>query len=327
MLSPTLLTELTRDDVVTGTAWVESRHHGHLVLVGPEGRTLALGDPDRVTYLRSTLKPFQTRACLDLLADAGVDLGLDSSDLAISWASHRGEARHVSAVRSLLRRGGLDETALTCPPDRDAAREESSPRPVLHNCSGKHALFAVTGAALGIPKEERLAIDGRLQRPVIDHVRGLLGEVTAIAVDGCGAPAIAAPLRTLADAFRLLIDEPGHAAVARAGLTWPGLIGGVGRFESAMLEHGVVAKLGAEGVYGLAFTTSSGTWGLGVKAEDGHPRGAATAALAVLEELGVVETGAWSERAPQGGGRDAGTVRAAAGVRAAARTWAAEIAA
>jgi hypothetical protein len=48
-----------------------------------------------------------------------------------------------------------------------------------------------------------------------------------------------------------------------------------------------------------------------VKALDGAMRGAATALVALLEREGVVAEGTWREAAPQGGGSDAGTVRAA----------------
>ena len=61
--------------------------------------------------------------------------------------------------------------------------------------------------------------------------------------------------------------------VCRAGLAHPALVGGEGRVESALLAAGVVAKTGAEGVYGAGWVQGGTAHGVALKGEDGDVRG------------------------------------------------------
>jgi hypothetical protein len=105
-------------------------------------------------------------------------------------------------------------------------------------------------------------------------------------------------------------------------------VGGQGRLESALLAAGVVAKVGAEGVYAVGFTAADGTpAGLAIKAADGSVRGVAAVVAAVLERAGIVPPGTWAPPPPLGGGRPVGEVRPTAVVEeVAARLagWAAD---
>jgi transcriptional regulator with XRE-family HTH domain len=88
------------------------------------------------------------------------------------------------------------------------------------------------------------------------------------------------------------------AASARRGWRSPLLVGGEGRLESALLAAGVVAKVGAEGVFAAGWRAADGTpRGLAVKAEDGADRAATVAAHAVLVAAGVVAADVWSPAA------------------------------
>ncbi|MFP4312410.1 MAG: asparaginase, partial [Nitriliruptoraceae bacterium] len=99
-----------------------------------------------------------------------------------------------------------------------------------------------------------------------------------------------------------------------------------GRLESALLAAGTVAKVGAEGVYGVGFVAADGTpLGLVVKAADGAPRGVAAAVAGVLEQAGVVPAGTWSPPPPLGGGRPVGEVRVTEPVRSLATELAGRI--
>ena len=72
-------------------------------------------------------------------------------------ASHNGEPFHVAAVRSMLRKIGVTESALACGPHApyDAASAEALARegvafgPVHNNCSGKHAGIIALSVLLG----------------------------------------------------------------------------------------------------------------------------------------------------------------------------------
>ena len=320
------LVEVTRRDVVSGREVVESVHVGHLVAVDGDGVvTEAVGDPDAVVFPRSALKPLQAAACLELLADSGVDV--TPAEIAVAWGSHRAEQAQLAAVEALLARAGLRgdeaEAALTCPKARTPDDRAAPSRRLAHNCSGKHALFRLTAHALGLPTDPAaiLAHDGPLQSRILERVIEVTGPPRAIGVDGCGAPALALPLVIVARTFAAVASQARFARVRDAGLAHPGLVGGhepapggarVPLVDTALLAAGVVAKRGAEGVLAAGWVTPDGTiGGLAVKALDGAMRGAATALVAHLADAGVVPADVWREAAPMGGGGPAGTVRAA----------------
>lgn len=310
------LAETTRRDVVGGGEPVESLHTGHLAVVHEDGHLLGgLGVPDSVVFVRSTAKPFQATACLELLA-LTADRPSDP-EIAVAWASHRAERRHLDAVRRLLARSGTDPEQLTCPPATGEADPAARPARLLHNCSGKHAMFAYAGSQVGCPRERLLDPGGPLQRPVLASIREALGPPAAVGVDGCGAPAVAAPLDVLARGFASLATAPRYAAVRTAGFAHPELVGGEGRLETALLAAGVVAKIGAEGVFAAGWVGRDGAGrGLAVKAADGAARAATAATIAVLTDLDVVPPGTWTPPPPLGGGVPQGVVRASEAVRA-----------
>ncbi|MFA9444104.1 asparaginase [Egicoccus sp. AB-alg6-2] len=302
------LAEVTRRDEVSGAELVESIHLGHAVLTGSEGEVLAaVGEPRAQVYVRSAAKPIQARACLDVIGDAEMP---SPPELAVAWASHRGEPQHIESVRLLLARSGTDPDELTCPPAVPQADAAAAPQRILHNCSGKHALFALAGRHQGTPRERLLDRDGPLQRVVLDRLARLLGPSGGVAIDGCGAPAVSTELVGLARAFgRVAVDEE-FRSIREAGFAHPQLVGGEGRLESALLGAGVVAKVGAEGVYGVGWVgPDGGPRGFAVKAVDGATRGVAALTVALLETLGVVGPDVWSPPPPLGGGAPVGTVR------------------
>lgn len=303
-----LLAETTRRDVRSGTAVVESRHHGHIVVLGPDGAQAGiLGDPDRPTFVRSAAKPFQATASLELAGSLADDL--TDEEIAVGWASHRGEDRHLEAVAALLARSGTASDELTTPAAVPQADPTAPPRRITHNCSGKHALFALAGRARSVPRRDLLDPAAPLQREVLDVLAGALGPATAVGVDGCGAPAVQVPLWHLASGFRALWLEDRWSRVRRAGLARPGMVGGEGRLECALLRVGVLAKVGAEGVYGAAWRDGTDVWGVAVKGEDGNVRGAASALHGLLAEAGVIAADIWTPETVLGGGRVQGRVR------------------
>ena len=134
------LVELTRGGIV------ESVHLGALAAVDSEGKLLAAyGNPDRVSFPRSSMKPLQA---LPFVEDGGPEhFGLTEEELAILCASHHGTDEHVRVLRSIHAKVGLQELDLQCgvhwPPDKAtvlAMRERGEePTPYRHNCSGKHS--------------------------------------------------------------------------------------------------------------------------------------------------------------------------------------------
>lgn len=313
-MTTALLAEVTRRDVRRDAQVVESTHRGHVVVVGPEGTTVgALGDPDRPTFVRSAAKPFQATASLELAGELADDV--TDAEVAVGWASHRGEPDHLEAVRTLLCRSGTDPDALTTPPAAPQHDPAAPPTRIGHNCSGKHALFALAGRAVSVPRAALLDRDGPLQTSVLAVLADVLGEPLAVAVDGCGAPAVQVPLRRLAEGFRRLWLEDRWARARRAGLAHPRLVGGEGRLESALLASGVLAKGGAEGVYGASWRDGDDAWGVAVKAEDGNVRGSSAALHGLLHLAGIVPFDVWRPDPVLGGGIVQGEVRPGVGIR------------
>src|SRR6476619_3476719 len=92
---------------VVRSGFVESVHHGSVVVLGPDGAVLAAaGDPQEPIFARSANKLAQAVAMLR----HGLDL--DGELLALAAASHSGEPFHLSAVQRILASAGLDETDL-----------------------------------------------------------------------------------------------------------------------------------------------------------------------------------------------------------------------
>lgn len=291
---------------------VESRHVGHVVVVGPDGSLrLGLGDVERLTFPRSCVKPFQVTACLEALRDNGRDLP-PPDEIAVAWSSHRGEPAHLATVARLLARSGRTTTQLTCPPARPEAVPETVARRLHHNCSGKHALFALAGDAVGCPPSRLLDPTARLQTRILGVLADTLGAALAVGVDGCGAPAVAVPLVGLARGFRELALGGRWAAARDAGFAHPLLVGGQGRLESVLLAERIAAKPGADGVFGVGWLTPEGPWGLALKVEDGDGDASAAATHALLSAAGVVSPNRWELPTVRGGGRPVGVVRGVA---------------
>lgn len=289
---------------VTRGGVVESVHHVDVAVMRGETWVARAGSPDRVMFARSAVKPFQA---LPLVDDGVMDrFGLGPEHLALACGSHSGEPRHVEVARSTLDRIGLPESALACgahPPFDDRAAEwlraeGRDPGRIHNNCSGKHAGMLALAVAHGWPAEGYHRADHPVQQRMWDEIERWTGiDRSAIAhgVDGCGVVTFAFPLRGLARAFARLAaaagaGEPGPKAVIAAMAAHPHLVAGTDRLGTRLAEvtgGRVLAKVGAEGVYGAA--TVDGGLGIALKVRDGAKRAGEVALLGALERLGVLE--------------------------------------
>src|SRR3979411_1921947 len=96
---------------VLRSGFVESVHHGALVVTAPDGSIrLPIGRVTRPVSPRSSNKPFQALGMLR----AGLDVG--DEDLAIACGSHSGEPGHVERALTLLESHAIAESDLICPP-------------------------------------------------------------------------------------------------------------------------------------------------------------------------------------------------------------------
>ncbi|MGH2692922.1 MAG: asparaginase [Actinomycetota bacterium] len=303
---------------VVRSGFVESVHVGSVAVVDADGKLIAsAGDPHRVTYARSAMKPLQAAVSLTL-----ADEDLPAAQVAVMSASHNGEPVHLDAVRSVLGRAGLDFDALRTPPafplDPEAARAAEGPRPELHNCSGKHSGMLLASKRQGYPLDAYPEPNHPLQRSVLDAVTRAAGsEPVAIGVDGCGVPVHALPLSNMARIYASLAGPglvTGGDRVVEGMRSEPYLVAGRNRVCTAVMEAvpDVIVKVGAEGLV-CAGLLGRGM-GVAIKVDDGNARATDPAmvhALRLLDALGEGSLAALERfaRPPVlGGGRPVGSL-------------------
>lgn len=319
---------------------VESFHHVAACAIDAEHKVIfSAGDIDAPVFLRSTAKPFI--AATAIAAGARERFGLEPREIAVMAASHTGQAFHVEAVRSILAKIGMSESALQCgahePYNAQAAQQLReagvTPGAVHNNCSGKHAGILALCKLIGADPATYLEVANPAQRRILELCARMSDqrvEDFALGVDGCGIPVYATPLRNAALSFMRLatlsgIEERDANAlrlVRDAMIAHPEYVSGTGEFDTRLMTAGagsVVCKGGAEGVHGSAFI-SRGV-GLVCKVLDGASRGRAPAVLNALRQLGLLEERALTKLADlerpivyNRAGRAVGEVRAASTV-------------
>lgn len=300
----------------TRGSMVESVQYGAFAVVSADGQLKAgYGDPDLVTFMRSTSKPLQAIAFMERNGDARFQLS--PTEVAIMCASHAGTDRHVEVLQSFHRKVGLTESQLQCgihPPfdreTRDHLLLENRPSsPYRHNCSGKHTGMLALTVLMGFSLEHYTELSHPVQQLILKTFAEMVDlppEQVVIGVDGCSVPTYAVPMRSAAYGFARLCDPAGLAperadacrritcAMSANGL----MIAGPGRFDTVLMDIAagkLVSKLGAEGYQGLgilpdAIEPGSPALGVAIKISDGDElmRARPMAALQILRDLGVL---------------------------------------
>lgn len=302
------LVSLTRGGIV------ECIHFGAFAVVDADGHLLSSGgDPDLVTFPRSSMKPFQLLPFLE--ADGPAHFGLNEEEVAIMCASHTGTDYHVRVIRSIHAKVGLKEENLQCgfhwPSDKDTSFEMrkrgETPTPYRHNCSGKHSGMLAMAKLISAPMENYLEMSNPVQQGILKKVAEfceLPPESLIIGTDGCSAPVFAMPLRHFAHACAKLGDPSGlNETQARACnmatqamRAYPTMVAGPGQLDTILMEvmaGKVFSKGGAEGYQmigvmpGVLERYPKGI-GITMKFSDGDSSRRATSALtvAILSALG-----------------------------------------
>ncbi len=289
---PPFRTESTRSDLV------ESVHLVSVAVVDTGGRLFAhAGDAARMTYWRSSAKPFQA---LPLVQDGAADaFGFGPEELALACASHSSEPRHREVCMRMLAASGSTEEQLACGPHppistaiaESVIREGTVLTPRWSNCSGKHAGMLALARHHGWPTEGYQRAGHPVQERILQEVMrwtGLRRESIHLGVDGCTAVCFALPLHGMALAYARFgtTTEPAAMRLREAMWSHPELVAGTGRLCTELLAscpHRVLAKVGAEGVYSAALPELG--LGVALKVEDGHGPSGPVALLSVLSQL------------------------------------------
>ncbi|MGZ4506410.1 MAG: asparaginase [Blastococcus sp.] len=303
------------------SGFLESVHRGALVVLDAAGAVrFAAGDVDRPVLPRSSNKPVQATALL-----AAGWSPRSRRELAIGAGSHSGEDGHREIVAAMLDAVGLTPEALGCPPAlplHEPTRAAwlaagRAPERLAMNCSGKHAAMLSACVAAGWATEGYLSRDHPLQQAVEARLGDAAGEpVTAVVVDGCGAPQHALSLTGLARGVLSLVEAPAESrerSVADAMRAEPWFVAGTGRDDTALMDAvpGLLVKGGADGVHVAALP---GRGAVALKLDDGGDRGRTPALGAALVRLGVPaeSLSPWLLPTVLGGADVVGEVRAAA---------------
>lgn len=307
------LVEVTRGPVV------ESIHFGVIVVVDPDGRGItSVGNPETVTFLRSSAKPFQV---LPFVERGGVEhFALSDRELAILCASHHGTDEHVKVIQSIQAKIGVTAADLLCgmhPPEDEAtarrmiANHEAN-SPLRHNCSGKHTGMLAQCKLRGWPTEDYIHPLHPLQQTIFEtfsQMSGVPVQDLKLGTDGCSAPVFAVPMHAAAWAFAKLADpsrlDEKRAAACRhiftAMTTHPDMIAAPGALDTELMAAGagkILVKSGAEGYLGMALLPGacgegSPAYGITLKVSDGdmhEERARATIAIEVLRQLGALSS-------------------------------------
>jgi L-asparaginase II len=228
--------------------------------------------------MRSASKPIQALP----LARARQDL--DTRDLAIASASHRATDDQIAAARALLAKAPATEPELEL-----GLQPGRPPRPIFHNCSGKHAGMLALCRAHDWPSQGYRLPDHPVQlacRAAHAEAAELGEDELPTATDGCGVVTFALELGRMAHAYGRLEQLPEGRRITNAMRTHPDLVGGPDGADFHLMQtaQGWFAKGGAEGLF-----CAAGPEGIGIalKVEDGSSRPLEPALAAFLEPLGL----------------------------------------
>lgn len=297
--------------------YIESTHDIHIAVVSVKGELLAYyGDANRLTFARSSMKPFQALPVVE--SDALHKYDLTEKELSLFCASHSGEPFHREAVANVLEKINLKEDHLQCgthvPRDHESYREliksGGELTPFYSNCSGKHAGMLAGCVNQNFEINTYRELDHPYQQQIIDVIADVSdypGERIATSVDGCGVPVHRIPLYHLALAFGRLAksedwehgDESRKDALnqVRDAMTdYPEMVAGTKRFDTDLMkayQGRIVAKGGAEGVH--CFGDKETGVGVALKVEDGNARATNVSTMHVLRTLKIGNQSIWEQ--------------------------------
>jgi L-asparaginase II len=264
--------------------------------------------------MRSCAKPLQ--AIPIIVSGAAERFNFTDQELALFCGSVSGQAFHVAAVRSVLKKIGLAEEALLCgihpPSHRGTAKELQQkgvkPGPVHNNCAGKHAAMLALCVHHGWDITNYLPLEHPVQQLILSTIVEMTGiekENIHAAVDGCGVPVFYVPLKNLALAYARLAEpylleesrlngtQQAINKLLTAACTHPEMVAGDERLCTDIMRltgKRVFAKTGAEGGYALSLLDKG--WGAALKIEDGNQRALGPAVIELLQQLGALSDSA-----------------------------------
>ena len=299
---------------------LESQHIGSIVAVDFDGRIIAkLGDPDRRSYMRSSVKPMQAMPTF-MDDDCMKRFRFNARERAYLVSSHNGEKRHLQVGARIQQKLGITNYEMGCgihPPLNPKARAEMRRNreaftPLCNNCSGNHLVMLALCIHRKWDITNYINPDHPYQQEVLKWVSlfsGIPKSKIKTGMDNCSVPAYNLTLREMAHIFARFsapdrlheLPNPDNLDIEKAAGVikrtiadfWahPEMIGGERRLCTYLNRIGngyLFSKAGAEGMQ-LTGLPGKGI-GIAVKIVDGDPKTRAknTAVIEALYQLDLI---------------------------------------
>ncbi len=292
-----ILVEEYRGDIL------ECVHRGHICCVNEYGQVIySIGDPNFVTYMRSSAKTIQVIP----LIKRGLEkkYNLSNKEVTVMTGSHRAEPFHVNALESIMKKVKVEEEELICLPTYPLAmsakeeilRQGGEKRRIYHNCSGKHMGILTLCIDMECDKKDYWNINSPAQQEILSHISMISGyprEDIKIGTDGCGVPVFGMPMKNLAKAYMTMAcpdtieDELTRNAVIKITKLMNEnyeMVSGTNLICSLLLmDDNNVAKGGAKGVY--CFGLKEERLGFSIKIIDGSEDEWPLIVASILEQI------------------------------------------
>ena len=292
----------------TRAGHIENIHRGDVAAVNCAGDIVhSVGNAYLQMFWRSAAKPFQA---LPFVKNGGLEkYNISEEELAVSVSSHSGEENHVTLVRGILEKLGLDESVLDCgvlrPLNGKAYKKlllSGEPVTAVHNqCSGKHSQIIALAIMLGVSVEGYIRPEHPAQKLIFQHVAmasKMSEDKLEIGIDGCGVPVFYLPIYNMALAYaRLSTPSEGDwreykvaaEKIRNAMSNYPQVVSGTGRIDLAVPEitrGRIIAKIGSDAVYCLAVKDED--LGIAFKIEDGSFAAITPMVISVLKKFDLL---------------------------------------
>jgi L-asparaginase len=291
-----ILCRVTRGDLT------ESIHVLFATVVDDSGHIVfSTGDPNYLTCIRSSLKPFQ--AAVSIKAGAVDAAGFNEKEIALMCASHLGEDEHIETAQSMLDKLGYTVDDYECgvhlPADISSRhtliRSKIDANPLHNNCSGKHAgMLALAKYLVNNPKNY-IQSEHEVQKTIYKALQEYSGiKDIPMETDGCSVPTAFFTMETIAKLYQKLSsgEQPELIRVFNAMNSYPYNVAGKDHFDTKFitaLGGDAVTKGGGESIQGIALKNRNGkNLGVSLKVLDGSPRAMPIAVITLLEHLDLL---------------------------------------